>query len=645
MLRRFRLYRLGLYATCLAGVALLVWGMGGCASERKSVAPVSRYPQLPQKVVPDYFKDTIFARCDLIAIEPLRVTGYGLVGRLAGTGEGPYPTAVREYMIKEMVKHGFGSKLLPGFENVSPERVLADPSFAIVRVDGFIPPGMRQGQHFDVYCSAMADSNTSSLARGRLFRTDLQLPGANAGVNVLASCEGQLLVNPAYALTMNPKDTAARASLRRGVVTDPGGIAKFDRPVSLRLRQPQWSMTRAIEARLNERFQTVMDRRKGTSEPGQVEAMDEAIVHMYVPKAYNGDWEHFAGVATHLYMNGSPEFSAVKAKQLADAAVLPDAPLLDISYAWEGLDQPALPFIKPLMNDPRPEVAFAAARAAALIGDPSAQQVLLQMASTKDHPFQVNAVHTFGALPSSPEVNRKLRDLLSSDQTLVRLEAYTILARNRDSLIFSKVIEGAAGGILEERFVLDIVPCGGPPMVYATRTGIPRIAILGQRVALNLPLTFTALDNSLSISSNEGSRTITIYYRGPGVDKPVKMVSGADLGETVARLGGAAPQEDLEDPKKVNRLDFTYGDVVAILQALGDQRKLSGVASGQSPTGGARVPAAFVLQDLPGVQELYEDAPPIPELGRPQHDEPQAADNKKSSDASSTTGSRMNLSQ
>ena len=103
-------------------------------------------------------------------------------------------------------------------------------------------------------------------------------------------------------------------------------------------------------------------------------SQDEGIVNLFVPESYRGDWEHFAGVAMHLYIASSPEFALIKGRQLAEEAVKDGAPLADISYCWEGLGVEALPAIVPLMTHEKPDVAFFAARAAAFLGEPIAME-------------------------------------------------------------------------------------------------------------------------------------------------------------------------------------------------------------------------------------------------------------------------------
>jgi hypothetical protein len=129
--------------------------------------------------------------------------------------------------------------------------------------------------------------------------------------------------------------------------------------------------------------------------------------------------------------------------------------------------------------------------------------------------------------------------------------------------------------------------------VYASRQGVPRLAIFGTDTTLTLPVMFTAMDNRFSISSNTGNTDVTIFYSGPELDKPVQVNSGPQLSEIAARLAG-------EGPAGAPVLDFTYADVGA------SQRQL----------------ASFVLQEPPAIQDAIDNAPLLGENGRPQTDAP-----------------------
>ncbi|HEV2687829.1 MAG TPA: flagellar basal body P-ring protein FlgI, partial [Bryobacteraceae bacterium] len=440
--------------------------MVGCNHDVKRPIIKEKYPSLPAKIVPPYMHRTIYEEVDLGNTDPYPISSYGLVVGLSNTGDTTAPTAVREYMIKEMTKHGFGSRTI-GMERQSPEVVLRDRSVAIVQVVGMLPPGVRKYQNFDVYVSCLPGNQTYSLAGGKLFLAELRKDGANprnpfGAVNVFGQAKGFIFVNPAYALNHEPTPRGpARASLRNGVILD-GGVALFDRPLFLRLRQPQFRLSRSIEQRLIERFQDTKI----------AQAEDEGIVQIYVPPSYHGDWGHFAQLAMHVYLESTPEFEAVRAQQLVQEAMKPDAALEDISYCWEALGASALPYLAPLLADhgTRPEVAFAAARAAAYIGDPTGAgaTALMQMARSPENPFQLNAVQALGGMPPSGTISHMLRELLDSEKTQVRIEAYKILARNNDAIIQSEVVTKTED---HQKFVLDVVPTKGRPLIFATRSG------------------------------------------------------------------------------------------------------------------------------------------------------------------------------
>jgi len=569
----------------------------GCNPYKKKLEkPVTKYQALPPKHVPEYLRGSLLEVTDVIDVDPQVVSGFGLVVNLERTGDNTQiPTPVREFIVREMVKRGFGSKLQPGFETTSPEEVLRDSRTAVVRVDAVIMPGARRGDAIDVRVTALPTAATTSLARGELYRTELKLGGANpmapgVPVNTLVMAQGAIFTNPAYILQSNHSEPGAKRSIRTGWVLD-GGRVMETRPINLRIRQPERRMSRAVEARVDSRFAELKESQRDRVAASQ----DEGVVKVSIPPLFRGDWEHFVALTSHLFFDSSPQFVAYKGAQLAEAAVQPDALLLDISYCFEGLGPGALPFVTPLMTNEKPDVAFAAARAAAFLGDPAAPTILANMALDEKHPFQVNAIRVLGSLQPSPEVAGMLRRLLDTGQTLVRIEAYRVLARQKDPAVYSRVIN--------ESFVLDVIPCEGKPLVVASRSGVPRIALIGPKALVDQPFNFTTFDDRLTLASEAPGQPVKIYYRPADGTKPSKVLSRPDLGEIVARLGG---DESARGP-----FEFGYTEIVALLQAMADRKYL--VAT----TGGEQLPATFVLQAAPALTESIIDAPAIVDQSRP----------------------------
>jgi len=207
----------------------------------------------------------------------------------------------------------------------------------------------------------------------------------------------------------------------------------------------------------------------------------------------------------------------------------------------------------------------------------------------------LTAVRALGELPSSLAVNNMLAELLDSDQKTVRLEAFNILAANADGRVMSRAIN--------DDFYLDVIPTKGPPLVYASRIGTPRIAIFGTNVALKLPVVFTAFNNRLSISSSlDHPRAVTIFYRGADVPHPQPVFSSPELVDVILRLAGSGDDRSVQ---------LGYGEIVAVLQGLADAQDY---------------PGGFALQVLPATERRIEAAPVIPERSRPQNSQSQVGD-------------------
>lgn len=557
-------------------VALLAAGAGGCFENRRpEVQPVvqERHPNVGlRKELPAFMKGTIHEAANVDNKEPYLVSGYGLVVGLEGTGNNTgVPLAVRNHMIDEMVRHQMGSLNGP-MANLKPERVINDPNAALVEVYAFIPPGAREGQRIDVLVQAVTGSETKSLAKGMLYDASLFKDGVDplnpkGRVHSFVKGRGDVFVNPG---SWDAKEgTTAATTLRTGTILG-GGTVLSDRPVWLRVRTPQLSLARAMEYVIDQRFQSDHVAR----------TQDEGVVFLFVPKQFNGDWEHFMGVVKHLYLNASPGFKAMKAKELAEEAVRPDAPLQNISYAFEGLGEAALPYLRPLYANESAEVAYSAARAGAFLNDLTAIEALGDMAATDGHGFQLNAVKVLGAMPQSTRIDRMLAMLLAQKNALVRIEAYRILVEHGSQSVWSRKVGG---------FTFDRVSGGGTPLIYATRSGTPRIALFGDNLRLNTPMMFTALDDKFTIATAADNRTLTLFDRTND-----KVVGGKhariapDLIELVLKLAGPNDQS----------FKFGYAELVGVLKSLSEAR---------------HTPAAFVLQDLPGLQEAIEDAPPIVE--------------------------------
>jgi len=602
-------------AVLLACLGLVIGSVTGCEDDTPPPKPVEPYPTLPPKAnVPDFMIGTIWERTDVSNITPFAVSGYGLVVNLQHTGDSLASARVRNYIVKQIETNGWGGLYGGPDEQVTPDTILHDNRVAIVAVDGFIPPGARKGQMFDIRVSVIRGNNTKSLAHGQVYDTELRWGGSiepDSGGEVLAMAHrGPVFVNPAYALSS--KGDASGTGVKSGVVQESGEAMK-DRPIFLHLRTPERRLSRSIEVRINDRFQELHH----GDLPNVAQAEDEGIVQIFVPDEFEGDWQHFLGVATHLYLNAKPEFAAQQTETLVNAALKPNAPLMDISYCLEGLGSAVVPLYASLITSSQPDVAYAAARAAAFAGDAGAVTALTDIARTPGHPFRLAAIETLGQLPMggeqmasapsrllSPEIADCLRSLLNSQEALVRLAAYRVLADHRDASILSTAVN--------DEFMLDEIDSPGEPMIYATREGMPRIAIFGSKVDVTNPVAFLGMDQRLTIASVENSDMLEVYFRPPAMSEAVKFMVKPGVSGLVQRLG------DISRTHPGTGLDLSYGDVVAILQEMSNQKELLGAHNGEI------VSASFVLQDISSAKDSIYAAPSLEPESRPQGGAPAA---------------------
>jgi len=604
---------------------LILVGLASCAAKKPPAPKEPLYPNLPLQQVPRFMRGTLYEQVRFTGLEELPVYGYGLVVNLDYTGDSRAPTAVRDYIVKQMILRGFGSSVMGTYQNLSPEEMLRDKRVAIVVVEGRIPVGARMGQSFDVRVRAMERNNTKSLAHGDLYETDLSDLGLmepqSIGVRQQAYAPGgPVFVNPAYAMSEGVgTQPGLAASLRIGTVLN-GGVCRFDRPINLQIRRPQASMARLIEQVISQRWEapTQMGMVHGDNSDIVAKAENEELVEAYVPPQYRGNWKHFLGVVSHLFLNQSPEFQARKARELVALAQRPGAPLADISLCWEAMGEGQLPVFEPLIADGNADVAFAAARAAAYLGSAPARQALVRMALDPQQHNQLDAVRVLGELPDSPEVDHMIAQLLDSDRADVRIEAYRLLVANSDLQGGSAQSDdsgvsrhyGVLSYNVNHRFMLDIVPSQGPPMIYAASTGVPRIAVIGHQLSLRTPLTFTAMETRLSITSSDGTSLLTMFYRDPLAREPEKAQTHNDLPEILARLGGEGP------PDAQQRFNFSFGDVVAIAQQLVSQHNVFGASVADA----SQRECLFELEHPSQEADDWTSIPTENREGRPQGD-------------------------
>ena len=148
--------------------------------------------------------------------------GYGLVVGLAGTGNNrQVPLYVKNFMIREMLGHGYGS-VGHDLEGVQPERVLADSRTSIVEVYGGHAAGSAEGvRRWTLWFRPAPAARRPAWRVGRCFGRICFINGVDpmkpfGNIHSMMVSEGPLFVNPGYAVAKGDQRRQRRGGRPRG---------------------------------------------------------------------------------------------------------------------------------------------------------------------------------------------------------------------------------------------------------------------------------------------------------------------------------------------------------------------------------------------------------------------------------------------
>lgn len=556
----------------LAGLCLAACDSG--PQKRKEARNPDEAPAVIRDV-PTVFRQTVGAQCTLRGTEQILVSGFGLVVGLNGTGGGPLPVQIQATMERELALGGVGKggPLASGpLAGKTPRQVLADPSVAVVLVDGVITPGAPMGSAFDVRVTTLPGSSVSSLEGGQLWTTEMRLgPASPFGATrprKLAEAKGPLFINP----FADKSGAEAAKGEDDGVTRTVGRIIGGGRvtdPLSMELVLDSASHARAssIVAAVNTRFPPGPGD-EGVTARGR---NDQSIV-LRVPRAFRDKSGDFVKLLQYTPIETA--FLNEYAKRYTEELRATPSQAEELSWALVALGKPAIPFVQPLYDSAELLPRLAALRAGAKLGDmrvvPYLKQVAMGGAGGEELPrsFRREAMVLLGDMGFNPAIDSALRDLINFDDLETRIAAYEALSERQDPSITRVRVEG--------RFLLDIVPCKDE-LVYITQQGEPRVVIFGDGVKMKPKAMATAWGERFMLINdgdptakatpkNDPLRPVRLYYRDERSGRVIKTSVPSSLAEIVTYLG-RKPQFDDDSMG----LGLSYTQVVGILYQLQKQ--------------------------------------------------------------------------
>ena len=461
-----------------------------------------------------------------------RAENAGLVTGLAGTGSDPPPSLQRQALMADMQAR----------EVVEPNKLLASPTTSLVWAHGFIPPGARKGDRFDVVLEVPSDNDTTSLAGGWLMETRLSemavLGNRVRDGHMLATAEGPVLVDPVSEAT---RDGVSKLRAR----IPGGGIVLTPRHIGLVIAAEHRSvaLSKRIGDCINRRFHTVV----GGAKRGVANPKTDRFIELEIPPSYAHALDRYIRVVRSIAINEPAgrrlDRLDLLSRQLSDPVTAPHAAL-----RLEAIGKDSVVTLRAALESKDPEVRFHAAEALAYLGESIAAEHLAEAAAA----FRTVRAAALDALAVLDDANGldALEGLLDNPSAETRYGAFRTLWRIDPKSAFVR------GERLGDAFSLHVLDVKGPPLVHATRSFRPEIVLFG---------TEHPLEDGLRAEA------------GPSIVVTVDRHSA-----TVSRFAAGEDDRSMIVPARVDRviraiaeLEGTYPDVVQFLQQAKAMRSLA----------------------------------------------------------------------
>jgi len=445
-----------------------------------------------------------------------RIERAALVTGLADTGSDPPPGPQRQMLLADMQSRGV----------LEPNALLAAPSTSLAWIHGYLPPGVRKGDRFDIYVEVPPDNDTSSLAGGWLMETRLAEMAVVGNTirdgHELGVAEGPLLVDPVSGGTLDSK-----SRLRARVPG--GGVALTDRDLGLFLAADHrsFAMSKRLGDWINRRFHAVI---KGAKR-GVANPKTDRYIELEVPPIYRHNLARYVRVVLNIAVieppGGRHARMQLLARQLTDPVTAPVAAL-----RLEAIGKEAIPTLREALGSPDAEIRFAAAEALAYLGESVAARHLADAAATL-RSARPAALAALGVLDDANGVDA-LQSLLASRSAETRYGAFRALWRMDPDL---PLVRGERLGDACSMHVLDV---DGPPLIHVTRSLRPEVVFFGAEHPVADGLRAEAGPTVVVVVEGD-TATVSRFAAGQS-DQTAEVSATADaIVRAIVGLGGTYP--------------------------------------------------------------------------------------------------------
>ncbi len=469
----------------------------------------------------------------VVVPEETQVSGFGLVGGLFGTGSAECPPQIKAYLIQQILRQ------LPSQSTADVDKFIKSTDTAVVLVEGVIPRFASQGQQFDLRVTALPGTQTTSLKGGKLFVTELKLPGTfGITTRTLAQAEGPIYTDSTDSSAVNE---------RTGFVLA-GGMVLDERKVNLLLDNQDFTTTNNIRNFLNGRFG---DTTAKAIVPGRIE--------LTTPLKYRDQKERFINITRAMYLEWDPEITDKRIKTFVGRlASSQDKDTSEI--ALEAIGRECLNKLSVLLNLSDEQVRLRAARCMLNMDSNEGLGVLRQIALNPDSPNRMEALNAISAAQGRGNVALLLLELLNDKDFDIRFEAYEQLLKLNNSTVTRRRIAND--------FYLDSVSHAEQKMVYVSRSGPPRIVLFGVPIYCSGNIFIQSADGDITINSPAGQDFVTIIRKHP---KRPNVTAQLRCSYNLSDIIRALCEEPSKEGQQGGGLGVSYSEITGLLKQMCDK--------------------------------------------------------------------------
>lgn len=456
-------------------------------------------------------------------VDPIAVSGVGIVVGLDGTGGTAPPGSYRDLLERDLQK--------AGVEHI--KEILASPNNSLVLVSASILPGAHKGDRLDVRVTVPGQGKTTSLRGGYLKKCylynydstkhlDPHFAGSNQLLmgHVLAQAEGPVMVSPASA-----KGGAVEGQLWGG------GRSRINRPLYVVLNKDQQSgpVVQRVAQRINETFHSPT----GDAVHGVATAKTKAFLVLQVPLQYRYNLGRYMRVVRLMPVGEAPPANSPYCRRL-DEDLLDPARTVTAALRLEALGAGSIPVLKRGLQSEHTLVRFTAAEALAYLGDPACGEELAQLI---EHQPTWRS-YGLAALASLDEAvsHVKLRELLSAPDADTRYGAFWALRA------LDEHDPAVRGELLNESFWLHRAAPGSAPLVHYSTSRRAEVVLFGDGIVLVPPFSFLAGEFTITATRDDTCCTISRLSVRQGARRRQCPLNLEEVIRVLADLGGTYPE-------------------------------------------------------------------------------------------------------